>query len=125
MYSEVKRSAAQSGETDAEANRKRTLQGAAPFTINADIKYETKNRNNFSRTASLVYNVTGKKIYGVGFSKLDNIYEKPFHQLDFVYSNQINKNWNYKFSVAAPIFATSMGSPIGSCTRILPMAATS
>ena len=99
MYSEVKRSAAQSGETDAEANRKRTLQGAAPFTINADIKYETKNRNNFSRTASLVYNVTGKKIYGVGFSKLDNIYEKPFHQLDFVYSNQINKNWNYKFSV--------------------------
>ena len=37
-----KRSAAQSGETDAEANRKRTLQGAAPFTINADIKYETK-----------------------------------------------------------------------------------
>ena len=99
MYSEVKRSAAQSGETDAEANRKRTLQGAAPFTINADIKYETKNRNNFSRTASLVYNVTGEKIYGVGFSKLDNIYEKPFHQLDFVYSNQINKNWNYKFSV--------------------------
>ena len=39
----------------------KNLQGAAPFTINADIKYETKNRNNFSRTASLVYNVTGKK----------------------------------------------------------------
>ena len=42
----------------------------------------------------------GKKkinIVTLGCSK--NIYEKPFHQLDFVYSNQINKNWNYKFSV--------------------------
>lgn len=99
MYSNVERSADQNGETDVKANRKRALQGAAPFTINADLKYETKNRNNLSRTASIVYNVTGNKIYGVGFDNLDNVYEKPFHQLDFVYSNQFNKNWSYKLSV--------------------------
>jgi len=99
MYSNVERSAEQSGETDVQANRKRALQGAAPFTINADLKYETKNRNNLSRTISLVYNISGTKIYGVGFNKLDNVYEKPFHQLDFVYSNQLSKKWSYKLAV--------------------------
>lgn len=99
MYSNVERSAEQSGETDMQANRKRALQGAAPFTINADLKYEQKNKNNLPRTISLVYNVSGKKIYGVGFNKLDNVYEKPFHQLDFVYNNQLSKHWSYKLAV--------------------------
>lgn len=99
MYSDVKRSANQAKETDVEAGRKRTLQGAAPWTVNADIKYEYKNSKNFAKTLSLVYNVSGKKIYGVGFSQLDNVYEMPFHQLDFVYNNQIDKNWNIKFAI--------------------------
>lgn len=99
MYSNVERSAEQEGETDMQANRNRALQGAAPYTINADVKYESKNRNNLNRSISLVYNVSGEKIYGVGFNKLDNVYEKPFHQLDFVYYNQLSKRWNYKFAV--------------------------
>lgn len=96
MYTNVKRSAAQSNETDAEANRNRALQGAAPYTINADLKYEFKNSNNLRQTVSLVYNVSGKKIYGVGFSKLDNVYELPFQELDLVYNSQLSKNWNIK-----------------------------
>ncbi len=99
MYSDVKRSADQSQETDVEANRDRALQGAAPWTVNADLKYEYKNTQNFAKTFSLIYNVSGKKIYGVGFSKLDNIFEMSFHQLDFVYNNQISKNWNVKLAV--------------------------
>ena len=106
MYTDVERSEAQKNETDAEANRKRTLQGAAPYTINADLKYELKNSKNLSQTLSLVYNVSGKKIYGVGFSKLDNVYELPFHQLDLVYSNQITKNWNIKAGLKNLLNAT-------------------
>ena len=99
MLSDVKRSADQSQETDVEANRKRALQGAAPWTVNMDLKYEYKNAQNFAKTFSLVYNVSGKKIYGVGFSKLDNIFEMPFHQVDFIYNNQITKNWNVKLAI--------------------------
>ena len=99
MYSDVERSTDQNQETDVESNRKRALQGAAPWTVNADLKYEYKNAENFTKTYSLVYNVSGKKIYGVGFSKLDNIFEMPFHQLDFVYNNQISKNWNVKLAI--------------------------
>ncbi len=79
--------------------RKRGLQGASPYTINADLKYEIKNKNNLSRTLSLVYNVSGSKIYAVGTSGSDNFYEKPFHQLDFVYQEQLTKNWSVKAGV--------------------------
>ena len=106
MYSDVKRSEEQlkterpniTGFTDDQLH-KRKLQGAAPYTINADLKYEYKNTKNFSSTFSLVYNVSGSKIYGVGGSGTDDYYEKPFHQLDFVYQNQIDKNWNIKFGI--------------------------
>lgn len=79
--------------------RKRGLQGASPYTINADLKYEFKNKNNFAHTFSIVYNVSGSKIYATGGAGTDNYYEKPFSQLDFVYQGQLTKNWNLKFAV--------------------------
>lgn len=79
--------------------KNRKLQGAAPFTANADLKYEFRNRQNLPQTASLIYNVTGSKIFTVGTSGLDHIYERPFHQLDFIYNTQLTKNWNIKLGV--------------------------
>lgn len=61
MYTDVERSEEQKNETDFLANRKRKLQGAAPWTVNADLKYEFKNSQNLTNTFSLVYNVSGKK----------------------------------------------------------------
>ncbi|MDM1555657.1 TonB-dependent receptor [Chryseobacterium indologenes] len=78
---------------------KRGLQGASPYTINADLKYELKGRNNLAHTFSLVYNVSGSKIYATGGTGTDNYYEKPFSQLDFVYQGQLSKNWNLKFGI--------------------------
>ena len=79
--------------------RDRGLQGAAPYTINADLKYEMKKRNNEKRTLSLVYNVSGPKIFIVGVAGTDSLFEQPFHQLDFIYQEQLNKNWSIKFGV--------------------------
>lgn len=78
---------------------KRGLQGASPYTINADLKYELKGHNNLAHTFSLVYNVSGSKIYATGGTGTDNYYEKPFSQLDFVYQGQLSKNWNLKFGI--------------------------
>ncbi|SHE83406.1 TonB-dependent receptor plug domain-containing protein [Chryseobacterium sp. OV279] len=106
MHSDVERSADQLKmeepkwfQTTGEKLRKRGLQGAAPYTINADLKYELKNRNNLAHTFSLVYNVSGSKIYATGGAGTDNYYEKPFSQIDFVYQGQLSKNWNVKFGV--------------------------
>ncbi|MFP3592730.1 TonB-dependent receptor plug domain-containing protein [Chryseobacterium sp. SIMBA_038] len=85
--------------TTGETLRKRGLQGASPYTINADLKYELKNKNNLAHTFSLVYNVSGSKIYATGGAGTDNYYEKPFNQFDFVYQGQLTKNWNLKFAV--------------------------
>jgi len=106
MHSDVERSEDQLKmeepkwfQTTGEKLRKRGLQGAAPYTINADLKYELKNRNNLAHTFSLVYNVSGSKIYATGGAGTDNYYEKPFSQIDFVYQGQLSKNWNVKLGV--------------------------
>lgn len=104
MYTDVERGPEQLdlempiGFTEDQLNR-RGLQGAAPYTINADLKYDFKKKNSLSRTLSLVYNVSGSKIFAVGSSGTDNFYEKPFNQVDFVYQEQLTKNWNIKFGV--------------------------
>lgn len=104
MYTNVERSAEQLqlesplGYTEDQLH-KRGLQGAAPYTINADLKYEFKKTNSLIRTLSLVYNVSGSKIFAVGSSGTDNYYEKPFNQIDFIYQEQLTKNWNIKFGV--------------------------
>ncbi|GAB0156720.1 TonB-dependent receptor [Chryseobacterium sp. Alg-005] len=104
MYSNVERSEQQlelerpDGFTNDQL-KKRGLQGAAPYTINADLKYEYKNSQNLSQTFSLVYNVSGSKIFAVGSSGSREYFERPFHQLDLVYQNQLTKNWNIKFGV--------------------------
>ncbi|MDH6250533.1 outer membrane receptor protein involved in Fe transport [Chryseobacterium sp. H1D6B] len=105
MYTDVERSQQQLELEQPNPNyykgdlHKRGLQGASPYTINADLKYEMKTKNSLTRTLSLVYNVSGSKIYAVGTSGADNYYEKPFHQLDFVYQEQVTKNWNIKAGV--------------------------
>jgi TonB-dependent receptor len=106
MHSDVERSQDQLNmerpdwfDITGETLRKRGLQGASPYTINADLKYELKDRNNLAHTLSLVYNVSGSKIYATGGAGTDNYYEKPFNQVDFVYQGQLTKNWNVKFAV--------------------------
>lgn len=106
MHSDVERSQQQLDmespdwfDKTVEKLRKRGLQGASPYTINADLKYEFKNKDNFAHTFSIVYNVSGSKIYATGGAGTDNYYEKPFSQLDFVYQGQLTKNWNLKFAV--------------------------
>lgn len=97
LYSDVERSDDQKEETN--FGKHRTLQGAAPWIVNADLKYEFRNANRLKSNASLIYNVSGRKIYGVGFGNLDDVYELPFHQLDLVLQTEISKNISAKLAV--------------------------
>jgi len=95
MYSNVTISKKNSAET----NPNRQLQGASPWLINADLKYDFEFSEDWSNTVSLVYNVYGKRIFAVGTNGLDHYYEQPFNKLDLVWSNKIGKNWDAKFSI--------------------------
>ncbi len=96
-----------------DANPSRKLQGASPWIINADLKYEFDFSQTWKNTMSLVYNVYGKRIYAVGTNGLDHYYEQPFNKLDFVWTNKISKNWDVKFSadnILNPTYKIILGS---------------
>lgn len=78
---------------------KRQLQGASNWLVNADLKYDFKFSEKWTNTATFVYGVYGERIYAVGTAGLDNEYEKPFHKLDFIWSQNINKAWDVKLSI--------------------------
>jgi outer membrane receptor protein involved in Fe transport len=77
----------------------RKLQGASPWIMNADLKYEFNFNQNWKNTLTLVYNTYSKRIYAVGTKRTDHYYEMPFDKLDLVWQNKIGKNIEIKFSI--------------------------
>ena len=95
-----------------ETNPDRKLQGASPWLINADLKYEFDFSETWNNTISLVYNVYGKRIYAVGTRDLDHYYEMPFNKLDFIWNSKLSSNWDLKFAaenILNPKYRIEMG----------------
>jgi len=96
-----------------ENDNKRDLQGAANWVINSDLKYDFEFSEEMKNSISLVYGVSGDRIYAVGTAFLDHIYEKPFHKLDFVWSSKLSKNIDLKLAVdniLNPSFRRKLGT---------------
>jgi outer membrane receptor protein involved in Fe transport len=90
----------------------RQLQGASPWMINSDLKYDFSFSENWKSTASFVYNVYGERIYAVGIAGYDHIYENPFHKLDFIWSHNLNKSWDVRFiadNLLNPVYSQEIG----------------
>ena len=113
MYTKVTINTLNSAETIAnDANPSRNLQGASPWIINADLKYDFDFDTNWKNTMTLVYNISGKRIYAVGTNGLDNYYEMPFGKLDFVWTNKIGKKWDIKLvadNILNPLYEIRLG----------------
>lgn len=80
-------------------NDTRKLQGASPWLINADLRYEEDLSKKWRSTMTLAYNVYGKRIFAVGTNGLDHYYEMPFNKLDFIWNNKISNRWDLKLTV--------------------------
>ena len=52
-----------------------------------------------SNPSFLIPSADGERIYAVGIAGLDHVYEKPFHKVDFIWSQNINKAWDVKLSI--------------------------
>lgn len=101
----------QGNELENSTNRK--LQGASSWLVNSDLKYDFILNKDWKNSMTLVYNVYGDRIFAVGSSGIDHIYEKSFSKLDFVWSNSISKNIELKFSVdniLNPSYKKELGS---------------
>lgn len=71
---------------DPGAKAYRQLQGQSPYVLNLDFSY-----NNFKRgtTASLMYNVFGRRLAEVSNGGMPNVMEEPRAQLDFTCSQKV------------------------------------
>jgi hypothetical protein len=89
-----------SSETIAQdANATRKLQGASPWIVNADLKYESEFSKSWKSTMTVVYNIYSKRIFAVGTGGLDNYYEMPYGKLDFVWGNKLSEKWEVKLAL--------------------------
>jgi outer membrane receptor protein involved in Fe transport len=74
-----------------QTSSERPLQGQSPWVANLQLQYD---RPTEKRSATLLYNAVGPRITEVGTNFRPDIYEQPFHQLDLVASQGLNKNFS-------------------------------
>jgi TonB-dependent receptor len=75
----------------------RQLQGQSPYIINAYIGYQGLENG---LEANLSYNVQGPRLSVVGIGRVPDVYEQPFHNLNFKASKSIGIDSRFKFSVS-------------------------
>ncbi len=80
--------------TGSQTNNTRPLQGQSPYVANIQVGYDNKERG---INASLLFNIFGERISEAGTSGSPDVYEQPFKQLDFVYSQKFADRWKISF----------------------------
>ncbi len=69
----------------------RAMQGQSPYIVNMQLGYD----NFFTRrSAVLLYNVSGERISALGINGNPDVYEQPFHKLDFVVKWGLNDTYD-------------------------------
>jgi len=77
-------------------NQSRPLQGQSEYIVNLNLDYDNPNSGT---TATLLFNVFGERIDSVGTKPFGDVYEQPFEQLDFVFSQKIGKSYKVKLKL--------------------------
>ena len=100
-----------------QTSSERPLQGQSPWIANLMVQYERPAQGS---TFSLLYNAVGPRITEVGTSKRPDIYEQPFHQVDFVASQKLFQTWTAGFkakNLLDPEARSTQGNQIVRTTR--------
>ncbi len=74
----------------------RSMQGQAPIVVNGFLNYKSEKLN-----ANLTYNIQGEKLVIVGSGIVPDIYEKPFHSLNFKTAYTFGKEEQFNISFSA------------------------
>lgn len=81
-----------------EVSKTRTMYGQSPYLINANLSYTAEK---IGLTATMVYNVQGKRLAVVGGGRAPDVYDMPFHSLNFKLTEVCGKKDQFKISVQA------------------------
>ncbi len=95
-----------------QTSNKRALQGQSPYVFNVQVGYDNADTGT---SLALLYNVFGKRIRDVGVLGQPDIFEQPFHQLDFVAKQSVGAGFKVGFKakniVDRPVRYTQGGNP--------------
>ena len=72
----------------------RPFQGQAPYVVNAILSYI---QSESGLELSLAYNVSGEKLYNISLFATPDVYEQPFHLLNFKASKRFGENFQASF----------------------------
>ena len=95
-YADISTSISIDPETSNATNENRALQGASPWTVNAQIGY-TSPGETLEFTA--LFNSFGERIIQAGTQGQPDIFEEPFESLDFVARYRFRENWTLKLEL--------------------------
>jgi len=73
----------------ASTSKSRPLQGQSPYVINAQIGFDDPSEEGTGIQAAVLYNRFGPRISEVGRFDLPDVYERPTHRVDVVYSQRL------------------------------------
>lgn len=76
----------------------RSMYGQSPWIVNAFVTFRN---DSLGLVINLNYNVQGKKLAVIGVGNLPDVYEQPFHSLNFKASKTLDKSQNWKLSLQA------------------------
>lgn len=76
----------------------RPMFGQSPYLINAFISFS---HDSLGIDANLSYNVQGKRLAVIGIGAIPDVYEQPFHSLNFKISKKFGKDNQWKTSLTA------------------------
>ncbi len=74
-------------------NATRPLKGQYPYVVNVNLDYDNKD---LGTNSTILYNVFGERVDTVGTQGLADVYQEPFHQLDFVFQQKFGDDFKNK-----------------------------
>jgi len=78
-----------------ETTKDRPLQGQSPYVVNLSLEYQS---SDIGLQVTGMYNVSGRRIIEVGIAGTPDIYEEPFHKLDFTIHKSLWRKLNAKLA---------------------------
>ena len=77
------------------------MAGQSPYVANLSLGYSPADTG---LSLNLFYNVFGRRIAEVGLLGMPDVYEEPFHSLDFTASYQLGEHWMLGLSATNLLF---------------------
>jgi hypothetical protein len=79
-----------------DSDRTRSLQGQSPYTFNFDVTYDNPETGT---TTGLYFNTFGERLTAFGLAPKPNVFEQPFHELNFTFTQRVSSHWTLDLSV--------------------------